>query len=490
MNQPEAIPPVNLDAQPSSPSPPQQPVVRWRLQVLAMGMLTLAVGYYAGQFLRQMSRGSAAPNPPNGAELETDTPADASSPVLATVNPDSPPPETAEALTQEMLAAMEELTSMFPESADAWEVRARAELWRGNSTQALAMWEQCLQRDPKYVYAFVGQASVAAERAEHERAAELAEQALQLEPRNFQARAILADALLQLGRAADVPAVLDVFLQTDPRSQGHFLLGQAFGQLEQYEKARDQYESAIRIFPDYVEAYNGLARAYERLGEADKAKQAMDTFRRLGSPEKAAARIRGATLSDLELLYRGAAVLYTDAGRLFYTRGHAAEAETLWLRAAALDANNVPCRQSLAWLTRNASRPGETIAWLKQLAAIEPQNPSYWLEVGRVYEDLALLPAAEEAFVRAAEAAPESDAGHAAVADLLVRYQQNLPEALQRARRAVEINPSAANYAVLSAASRLNRDRTAALEAIEQAVKLAPQDARYRAIRDVVRAEE
>ena len=316
---------------------------------------------------------------------------------------------------------MEELTTAFPESADAWEVRARAELWRGNSAQAVEMWDQCLKLDSKYVYAYVGKASVAAERAEHERAAELAEQALQLDPRNFQARAVLADALLQLGRAADVPAVLEEFLKTDPRSQGHYLLGQAYGQTEQHEKARDNYEAAIRIYPDYVEAYNGLARAYERLGEADKAKQAMDTFRRLGSPEKSAARIRGATVSDLELLYRGAAVLYTDAGRLFYARGSVPEAEVLWLRAAALDAGNVPCRQSLAWLTRNASRPGETIAWLKQLAALEPKNPSYWLEAGRMYEKLSLLPAAEESYRQACAAAPESDLGHAAVAELLVR---------------------------------------------------------------------
>ena len=48
-----------------------------------------------------------------------------------------------------------------------------------------------------------------------------------------------------------------------------------------------------------------------------------------------------------------------------------------------------------------------------------------------MYESLSLLPAAEELFRQACAAAPASDAGYAALADLLVRYGQNLPEALE-----------------------------------------------------------
>ena len=74
-------------------------------------------------------------------------------------------------------------------------------------------------------------ASTAAKRAEHEKSLELAQHALTLDAQNFQARAIVADALLQLGRAQEVPGVLEEHLSKDPRSRGHYLLGQAYAQM-------------------------------------------------------------------------------------------------------------------------------------------------------------------------------------------------------------------------------------------------------------------
>ncbi len=189
-------------------------------------------------------------------------------------------------------------------------------------------------------------------------------------------------------------------------------------------------------------------------------------------------------------MYRDAAVLYTDAGRVCYVGKKEADAELLWLRAAALDPQNKDSRQSLAWLYRNTRRQGETIAWLKQLADLEPDKPSYWIEIGRIYEDLLILPAAEKAFRQACEVAPQSDVGYAAVADLLLRYKQNLAETKELAGKAVELRPSAANYAILAGACRCNDDLAGARTAIEEAIKLAPKNATYRAIRDGIVADQ
>jgi tetratricopeptide (TPR) repeat protein len=391
----------------------------------------------------------------------------------------------------ETVTVAESLCDLFPESADALEMKARTLIWLGKYSDAVQTWEACLQLDPEYVHAYVGMASAAAARAEHDSAAQLAARVIELDPENFQARATRADALLQLGRADEVPAILEEYLAKDPRSLGFYYLGQAYTQLQQYDQAAKHFEAAVRIFPDYTEAYNGLAVAYERLGDVEQAAQAMEKFRELGSPERMAARIRGATESELVQMQRDAAVLYTDAGRVLYVGDRPDEAERLWLRAAWLDPQNVPCRQSLAFLCRNAGRLGETIAWLKQLAELDPQPeiPSYWIEIGRTYQELAFLPAAEEAFRAAIAAAPASDAGYAGLADLLLRFERNLVETRELAQQAVDRRPSAANYAILAAACRANGDLASARTAIERAIELAPQHLAYRAVQDVIAAE-
>ncbi len=484
------------DDQESTVDGAKRPVVRWRLVLWALGLLGVAGGYYGSQFARAMVRSSviepaatAESTPVLGSPEKTQNPPLLTSPPV-TLDPDWPLPETAQALTDEAVAVIDKLIEGFPDSVDMLEMKARTQVWLGDSAQAVQTWQECLRRDPKYVHAYVGMASAAAARAEHEEAARLAREALALQPASFQARETLADSLLQLGRAPEVPEVLEEYLAQDPRSRCFYLLGQAYLQLKEYGKAKAQYEAAVRIYPDYTEAYNGLAVACDRLGEKEQAEQARAKFRELGSPENAAQRIRGAKESDLVLMCRDAAVLYTDAGRVCYVGDRQADAETLWLRAAALDGKDVGCRQSLAWLCRNANRPGETIVWLHQLSALEPANPSYAIEIGRIYESLQNLPAAEEAFRKACQMAPLSDEGYAALVDLLLRYDKNLDETRALAEKAVQLRPTASNYAVLAVACRENHDLPAARAAIDQAVELMPHHAAYRAIRDSIVAQQ
>ena len=436
----DAVPHENGVPPSAQPAPERPPFVRGRLAVCALVVVGLAAGYYAGRFARGVylhpadAAGdmSAAEQAAHDASVPGHAPAGR---LALVVDPDAPLPATVEVLHQETLAAVDALVGIFPDKPDALEMKARVLMWLGNSSQAEATWQQCLQREPKYIHAYVGMASAAAARAEHEKALELAQHALTLDANNFQARAIVADSLLQLGRAQEVPAVLEEHLSKDPRSRGYYLLGQAYAQTGDSAKARDNFEAAVRIFADYPEAYNGLAVAYEKLGEAEKSKQAMDRFRELGKKQEAdPQRIREDTASDLAALKQEASALYTDAGRVLYVSKKPTEAEQFWLRAVALDDRNTPCRQALAWLCRSTHRRGENIAWLKQLAELEPANPSYWAEIGRVYEDLQLLPAAEDAFRKACQAAPEDDTGYAALADLLLRFGKDPAEAVEPAQ--------------------------------------------------------
>jgi uncharacterized protein HemY len=62
-------------------------------------------------------------------------------------------------------------------------------------------------------------------------------------------------------------------------------LGRALIQEQKYGEARASLERAVELKPDLTEAYYRLGTVYGRLGEKEKAKQALAAFQRHRSGE-------------------------------------------------------------------------------------------------------------------------------------------------------------------------------------------------------------
>jgi len=379
------------------------------------------------------------------------------------------------------------LIATFPDDQDTLEMKARALDWVGKSSQAVDVWKQCLKLNPDYIHAYVGMAAVAARNGNHQEAAELARKAIALSNQAFRARAILAEALINLGKSAKAVGVLNAFLTRDPRSQGYFLLGRAYSDLGQLAKAQASYESAIKIYPRYAEAFYALSRIYLRLKERDKARTAIAKYHALMLERKPTRPGMERPKDDLEDMSKNAAIIYTDVGRVYYVKNKPKLAERVWRRAAALGPKNVPCRQGLAWLYRNDNRLSDTIKRLEEIAAIDPGKPSYYLEIGRLHAALNEVTAAEHAFETAATVDPKNpDAGNLALVDLYLATNQNLAKAVELAHELVKRNPSASNYARLAAVCFRNGDLAAAENAIARAVKAAPTNVKYKQLQRTI----
>ena len=450
----------------------------------AAGVLALAVGFLYGRLMpaANLAETTSAPVPTLDAPIAASGDADSTLP-----DPERPRPRDGKELASEVQAAMDHLLAVFPNSADALEMNARTEQWLGHTAEADRLWKQCLELDSNYVYAYVGMAKTAFERGEHQEAADLALRAIEIDSSQFPARALRAEALIHLRRPQDAIAVLEDHIKLDPRSQGFYLLGQANFDLKQWAQARDSLLAAIQQYPEYAEAYYLLSRTYRELGDEEKAAQQLEQYRKLATPERMVQCNRPADVTDFDQMLVTAAVLYSDTGRLLMLRDRTIDAERMWRRAAYFDSKNVSVRQSLAFLCRQQGRLGETIIWFKDLAEIEPMQISYWLEMGRLFEELDAMPAAEKALRHACQIAPDQADGYAALADLFVRFERNLPEAVTFAYQAVQHNPTAQNLALLSAAYLANGENAAALAAIHQALQLAPQSASYRAVFDAIK---
>ena len=436
---------------------------------------------------RPIAENDRAPRPDATPEATNQVPAELKSPPPPTTlvpGPESPLPATADELIEAINCVVEDLVEAIPNNPDCLELNARVHDWLGNSEEAVRLRKQCVELAPNYAYAYVGMAKVAEKRGDNQQAADLARKALLIDPTCSPARITAAKALIRLAQPEEAVAVLESDLQPGRL----FLLGQAYMQLGQFEKARESYQAAIRENPNNEDAIHGLSLAYARLGLHEKAKESMQEFLEARTARRTRKRPRDTDRADLNAMFEPAAVFYTHAGRVYYSQSRRTQAEQLWRRAEALSPANTECRYQLVRLYRAAGKPKEALRRLDDLAKLEPDNAGLRLVIGETWADLHQLDATENAFREACEIAPDDAKCWAALAVFYLKTNRNLPEMVTIARTAVELEPTAANYALLAAASQRNGDRPGALTAIEQAAKIAPQNPKHQRMLEVIRS--
>jgi tetratricopeptide (TPR) repeat protein len=372
---------------------------------------------------------------------------------------------------------LETLSASFPSLPDVYEVKARVANWRGNSTEAEQFWQKSLELDPNYGHAYFGMAKVAAQRGKLEESVELFQRALAVMPNFLEVEIELGRALINLDRTAEAIALFEKPAKRNSLSpEALCLLGQAYLQQKEYEQARDNYQAAVQADPQYAEAYFGLATATARLGQTEKSGEYTRKFRELNSKLMAIRTEERNNFEDLTALREDIASFYATVGKIYFVRGKSANAETIWLRAAALAPFNVECRQSLAFVYRKTGRFEKAIDTLEQLASIESDKTPYWLEIGRLNAQTGQFEAAEKAFQQVSNAAPNDPAGYAPLVEMYLDSNRKLPEALGLARKVLELNKSSSSYLLLAAALDRNGDLPGAKTALEEGLKLDSQN--------------
>ncbi len=403
--------------------------------------------------------------------------------------PPAAPPEpafteemTVEALRKEAVDVARQLMEAYPHRAGPIGLMGMVHNRQGNTAAAVKCWQKCLDLDPRRADAYKSMGEVAARKGEDEKAVALFRKALQIHPTAPDVHDALGRTLMKLVETQQAIAVLEKGAAIFPKaSRSHHALARAYLQAKEYRKAKKSYQAAIAIRGDLTNAYYGLATACARLALTDQARKHRQKFQELKAADRKARKDqRDALLDEVRREREHVAGSHTDAGHVYLGYGDAGKAQRLWLRAATLDPKNTACRGALATLYQRANRPTAALEICRQIEAVEPENPINYLRIGFLCRQLQRPDAAEEAFRKVLQLAPQRPEGYAALAQLYLQTDRQLAEAKTLAARAVELQPSAANYGTLAEACQKNGDLRGGLSALQRALQLDPDNAKYR----------
>lgn len=391
------------------------------------------------------------------------------------------------ALVEEATTVVARLVKEYPEDTQAVATLAQLHNLAHDDEGEVACWQRCLELDGDFLLAYSNLAMRAANRGDNQAAEDLLRRALQVRGASLGFAELLATILMDQGRFAEATTVLEESLSRRPASaKAHILLGESRLKLKEFQKAKDEFQKAIRLDASSSRAYHGLSQAAARLGQQEEAEKYRAEFARLRKLEEDSGRKRqeeGKGLrGDEHVAPHTAAQILSMAGKTYLAHQQADEGEKCLVRAAELSSEEVSCRAALAELYAFQGRFEEALATVEQLRKLEPTNPAHLRSMGILQGRLGRWELAEKTFEQLCAMAPKAAVGYAGLAESYLRAGKELVRARDLAAKAVALDPSAWNYFILGALCERLGDTDAARAALEKAMALDPDNPRYRQV--------
>lgn len=384
-------------------------------------------------------------------------------------------------LKNEELSLAKVMLEMFPDDAEAVDLIGNVYRNHGSATKALEAWKHALQIDPQLVHVYGEIAAIANEKGQYADAIEAWKKALALDPEQPLANARVAQALMDMGQYEEALPYIAKELKRSPQSVlCLFLSGEVHFKLKEYAKAKDYYHKVIEIDPKHTNAYYGLFNSYSRLKQRDLAKKYMATFKKLSDEDIDSLEDRyRVQMTDMIVIPQNVARTYVFAEKLIRRTGDVQRIEALLKRANTLDPSNKASLERLAGLYQLIKRPDEAMKLTEKLLELDPDNGIYMRNLGVLAVETRRFARAEDVFKKLIELAPNHSQGYYELARLYLRNKDKFSDALPLAEKALQLDKRPENYFIVGWARDVNGDRMGALIAMEQAVKLAPENKKY-----------
>jgi tetratricopeptide (TPR) repeat protein len=391
-------------------------------------------------------------------------------------------------LKRDAVAVANDLATQFPSDPLVYALLGSAHFNIGQADEALRHLRRCIELNPDQADVYEIQGRIAYDKGQIDESVHLFQEALKRGSPNADLLNRLGRAQLDLGKTDDAQATLQQAVQLpDAPGECRFLLGQSYLQAGAFSKARDSFQAVIQQIPDHTQAFFGLFTACTRLGLSEDADRYRKEFVRLeGSDRKSLTdnSLQPDSLSGVGFVRETVARTFAGAGQLYRAHNQLEQATEQFRRAAMLDGSTPSYRAALESLFLQRKLPMEGIRLFEELTTANPTNYLNHLFLGRLQSKSGMFEPAEKSLLTVQKMVPGLPEGHRALGDLYLRANRKLPEALAELRISVDLDPSPPHFYLLSIACAKNKDPQGALNAIQQAIKLRPNEGSYLKLRE------
>jgi len=392
-------------------------------------------------------------------------------------------------LRDECFDVAETLLASAPADPAGWTLLGAVHQRYGDGAGALALWNRAVELAPDSAetHRHLGDAAVGG----HDLVEAIRQYRLALE-RDPESNALvgkLADTLLRSGDTVAAADLLLVFLAGRPRApEAWCLLGKTRLIEGKIEAARRAFQRALDVDPTSRDARRGMGLALERLGQSEPKSVSFELTEQLQDRREQSRPSRRIEEAEAAGPRPWTATVNYWAAVSHARLGNATRAAMGWRRALELDNDDNDSREALADLYAGTGRTREAMKLRQEWCKREPANPAAWFGMGKLALGLGLQEEAAAALRTVVALAPERAEGHALLSRAVARLD---PEAsLGAARKAAELDPSAAHWAILGEALDRDGKTEEAIPALERALALDPDDARARAAYERIRSRK
>ena len=242
---------------------------------------------------------------------------------------------------------------------------------------------------------------------------------------------------------------------TSGNNLAHYNLGRAFHSQGEIDKAIYQYRQAVKVKPDYAEAYNNLGAAFESQNKFD---EALNCYRQ-----------------TLKFKPDNADIWY-NIGNAFQNRGKFAEAVKNYQQALRLKPGYAEAHNNLGRALQSLGRFDEAINHYRQALQTEPYHLPAYINLGRILQSQGKYNEAIDSFRRVLQLDPNDADTHSEIG-ILLGMQGKFDEARNHLRRALLIKPDSTNtYNSMGILLGMQSKFDEAADCFRQALKLKPEN--------------
>ena len=271
-------------------------------------------------------------------------------------------------------------TDRHPDSSAAFSALGRAQAARRDTAAAAASYKDAVRLNPLATDAKIALSRLELASGRADASANLAEEALTQQPQNAEARLVLVRALIARGDTARAQTELDALAARFPNSAAvSTQRGMLYGRKQQIGEARREFERALTLQPDGLEATGGLI--------------ALD----LSSHNAQAARARADELARRPGAKAPALML---AARTYAAVGDLATSEQLLRRTLSEDPSSLDAYAALGQIYARQGRLDAALTEFDALAKRDPNPVAALTFAGMMLEAQGKPDAARERFER------------------------------------------------------------------------------------------